>query len=334
MVSTHDRDGKRYKLRSLKKLSDDYLRLAQKVEVEVDEPLVKLRFPNPTWPVGIHQPESALVRLDDFSFAYSPQLPPSKLLLQDVTLQIQRCSKIAMVGKNGAGKSTFLKLMAGEINMAEHYTKGELWRHPNLRIGHVTQYSVEELESVAANLTVVEYAEEKLKCGKASSGIVKAAAGNVRQYLGGFGLGGKHALRPIGTLSGGERMRLCFATVLADEPHLLILDESTNHLDLETLDALAAALKAFQGAVVMVSHNQGFLNGFCQSLWILGENGRIEVRHSDEDETFDDMFTQYRDELFSGSASLTRSSKRQQKASMAKRAANQSANARGHTSLL
>jgi ATPase subunit of ABC transporter with duplicated ATPase domains len=183
-------------------------------------------------------------------------------------------------------------------------------------------------------MTVVDYAEEKLRSGKASSGVVQAASGNVRQYLGGFGLGGKHALRPIGTLSGGERMRLCFATVLADEPHLLILDESTNHLDLETLDALASALKAFQGAVVMVSHNQGFLNGFCQGLWILGENGRIEVRYSDEDETFDDMFTQYRDELFSGSSSARRSSKRQQKANMAKRAANQSANARGHTSLI
>ncbi len=316
----------------MKKLSEDSLRLAQKVEVEVDEPVVKLRFPNPSWPPGIHQPDSTLVRLDDFSFGYSPT--SKQCLIKDVTLQIQRSSKIAMVGKNGAGKSTLLKLIAGDIDTTKHYTKGELWRHANLRIGHVTQYSVEELESFASTMTVVEYAEEKLRSGKASSSIVNAASGNVRQYLGGFGLGGKHAHRPIGTLSGGERMRLCFATVLAEEPHLLILDESTNHLDLETLDALAAALKAYQGAVVMVSHNQGFLNGFCQGLWMLGENGHIDVRYCDEDVTFDDIFTQYRDELFSGSASESRSSKRQQKATMAKRAANQSANARGHTSLL
>jgi ATPase subunit of ABC transporter with duplicated ATPase domains len=68
-------------------------------------------------------------------------------------------------------------------------------------------------------------------------------------------------------------MRLCFCTVLADEPQVLILDESSNHLDLETLDSLAAALHVFQGAIVMVSHNQGYLRVFANTLWICDDHG-------------------------------------------------------------
>jgi ATPase subunit of ABC transporter with duplicated ATPase domains len=93
------------------------------------------------------------------------------------------------------------------------------WKQSNIRIGHMTQYSVEELNEYA-DLTVMEYAEEKLSRWKASGVVVSGASGNVRQYLGAFGLGGIHAHRKIEKLSGGERMRLCFATVFADEPQM------------------------------------------------------------------------------------------------------------------
>jgi energy-coupling factor transporter ATP-binding protein EcfA2 len=124
---------------------------------------------------------------------------------------------------------------------------------------------------------------------------VAKASGNVRQYLGVFGFGESHALQLIGQLSRAERMRLCFAAILAEEPHLLLLDESTNHCDYETLDSMSKGLNDNQGAVVMISHNQGFLSGFCKELWVL-ENGAITINHSHTD-SFDELFAGYRTDL-------------------------------------
>jgi ATP-binding cassette subfamily F protein 3 len=288
--------------------------------------VLKLRFPNPTWPPGVSE-TSPLVRLDNASFGYDPGGPS---LLKDMTIHLTRGSKVALVGLNGCGKTTLVKLITDELDRVGK-TSGDLWKHSSLRIGHVTQYSVEELEEYS-HMTVVEYTEEKLASGKASSTVIKEASGNVRQYLGAFGLGGAHAHRPIGKLSGGERMRLCFATVLADEPHMLFLDESTNHVDLETLDSMADALKAFQGAVLMVSHNQGFLSGFCNELWVL-EDGHVSVSH-DDTESFDELFAQYRSHILSSSAASSRSHERHVKSEMAKRAHKQSASAKKNTTLL
>lgn len=127
-------------------------------------------------------------------------------------------------------------------------------------------------------------------------------------------------------------MRLCFATVLAEQPHLLFLDESTNHVDLETLDSMSAALKAYQGGVLMVSHNQGFLSGFCKELWVL-ENGHVDVSY-DDTESFDDLFSRYRNHILSSTATTTRQHNRQQRATMAKTAKSHAAGARKSTTLL
>jgi ATPase subunit of ABC transporter with duplicated ATPase domains len=308
-------DGKRYKTHSLKKLSEEYIRLGEKVEIEADEPVLRLSFPEPTWPTGI-TPGSPLVKMEDLSFGYTKDQP---FLLNHMTLQVDRGSKISIVGRNGSGKSTILKLVTGEIIPdASNEYKGSVWRNPNLRIGHVTQHSVETIEEYA-HMTVVEYADKYFRSGKACSSIIQNAGGNIRQFLGGFGLGGKHALRHIGSLSGGERMRLRLAQVLSEQPHLLVLDEPSNFLDMETLDALSAALNVYQGSVLIVSHNQAFLSGFCKDLWVV-ESGRVDVRHSDTD-TFDEMFSKYRTEAMVGAS--FRSSKRKEKANMAKLAKNQ-----------
>jgi ATPase subunit of ABC transporter with duplicated ATPase domains len=193
----------------------------------------------------------------------------------------------------------------------------------------VDQYSIEGLEPFG-DQTVVEYAEITLMKGKASSTIIQNASGNVRQYLGAFGLGGVHAHRPIASLSGGERMRLCFATILAEQPHLLVLDESTNHLDLETLDALSSALDSYQGSVVIVSHNQSFLSGFCKDLWVV-DRKTVEIRYSDT-ETFDEMFSEYRNEALSGVEE--RATNRQTKASLLKKATRQRAGMQQGTGLI
>ena len=325
-IGNYREDGKRYKLNSWKKLDEKSLRLAQKVTIEVDEPIIKMHFPNPTWPIGIG-PDDAIVRMEKFSFGYSES---GNMILKRNTLNLSRGSKVAVVGKNGSGKSTLMRLFAQEIKPTDYCSSGEFWHHPNIRIGHMTQFSVEELEQYK-HQTVVEYAEEKLRSCKASASIVAKASGNIRQYLGAFGLGGKHAMQPIGKLSGGERMRLCFATVLAEEPHLLLLDESTNHCDYETLDSMSKALNEYQGSVLMVSHNQGFLSGFCEELWVLKE-GHIAVNHSDTN-TFDELFSDYRSAA-TGSSSELEATRRQQRVHMAKRAEVQRANAKQKTALV
>jgi ATPase subunit of ABC transporter with duplicated ATPase domains len=285
-----------------------------------------MKFPDPTCPPGISE-SSPLIKLGDASFGYDKK---SDYLLRNLTVQIGRGSKIALVGNNGSGKTTLIKLITGELENVGK-TRGDVWQHPSLRIGHVTQYSVEELEEFA-NLTVVEYAANKLSNGKASSAVISGASGNVRQYLGAFGLGGKLAHRSIGKLSGGERMRLCFATVLANEPHVLFLDESTNHVDLETLDSMSAALKDYQGAVLMVSHNQAFLSGFCEELWVM-EDGEVSVQHNDT-ESFDELFSQYRNSILSASGSTSRTRARRVKADMAKRAIKQNVNTKQAATLM
>jgi ATP-binding cassette subfamily F protein 3 len=240
----------------------------------------------------------------------------------------QMCS--LHIASSSRSKATLIKLITGEIAKAGRLD-GETWRYPSLRVGHISQYSVEELEEFKT-MTVVQYAEEKFASGRASSKVIAESSGNVRQYLGAFGLGGTHAHRAIGTLSGGERMRLCFATAMADEPQLLLLDESTNHVDLETLDSMSQALAEYTGAVLMVSHNQAFLSGFCNELWVV-EDGKLEINHSDT-ESFDDLFSNYRSHILSGSSANARMQQRKAKAAMARQAKKHSASARANTTML
>jgi len=119
-----------------------------------------------------------------------------------------------------------LKLIIGEVKNEEKESvmNGILWRHPTLRLGHVAQHDVEALVLEHGNETPVEYLGEKLK-EHPDSAAMAGTTGSIRQYLGAYGLGGKHANRVIASLSGGERMRLCFAATFAMRPHLLLLGE-------------------------------------------------------------------------------------------------------------
>lgn len=312
-LGNYREDGKRYKTKSLKVMSDKGSRLAQKVNIEVDAPVIALRFPSPSWPTSIGE-NSPLLTAEDFSFGYNQEKP----LVKAATFSIDRGSKIALVGANGTGKTTLLNCIAAAKDQNVTASEGRLAFQPNLRIGYVNQYSVESLDQFNG-MTVVEYAEKEILTGRASAAVTARWSGNVRQYLGAFGLGGRHAHQRLEKLSGGERMRLCFATALADEPHMLLLDESTNHVDIETLESLSKALNTFDGSVLMVSHNQAFLSGFCTTLWVL-EDARLRITHNDT-ESFDDMFSRYRSTVSGSSVSL--SEQRQQKANLAKKATRQ-----------
>jgi ATP-binding cassette subfamily F protein 3 len=242
-IGNYRDDGKRYKLFSIKKLSEEYSRCPEKVDLVADEPVARLKFFNPTWPPGI-TPGSPLMQADDMSFSYSREAP---WVLQNLTLDINRGSKVSIVGNNGSGKSTLMNIFTGKLSPEDEDLrfKGKIWTNPCLRIGHVTQHSVELLD-VFGSLTVEEYGEKELLSRNACAEISSSAGGskNIRQYLGAFGLGGPHAKRLVGTLSGGERMRLCFATVMAEQPHLLCLDEPSNHLGTSSSLALVARCDA------------------------------------------------------------------------------------------
>jgi len=330
-IGNYREDGKKFKQFSLAKLSMDHARLAQKVAIEVDEAAVKLRLPDPSWPPSITD-GTPLIQMEDVNFSYNASNEPDAgLLLKQLTLNITRKTKTAIVGANGCGKSTLLKLLVGEVCLTKR--QGIITRHPNIRVGFVSQYSVEELNKYA-HMTVVEYAKEIMSTGDVCSSIISKASGNIRQYLGMFGLGGVHAYRPIQALSGGERMRLCFATVLASTVHVLLLDEATNHIDLETMDSLSNALKDWKGAIIMVSHNQGFLSGFCNELWSFSkeESGRVDISH-DDTESFEELFLRYKSNMLNGVGG-TSTSNRLGRKNMAKRAAKQNANASRHAALL
>lgn len=128
-------------------------------------------------------------------------------------------------------------------------------------------------------------------------------------------------------------MRLCFATVLCNTIHILLLDEATNHIDLETMESLSSALRQWGGAAIMVSHNQSFLSGFCNELWSFSEDnkGRIDISH-DDTESFDDLFTRYKCQILSQRKAGVPSAKERTK--LAKRAAQQNAKVSKNTSLL
>jgi len=228
-IGNYREDGKKYKNFSLKKLDESYIQVAEKVQLELDEAVPRFNLPNPTFPHGL-KGEDAMIALDEVYFSYDKT---DRFILENVSLQIRQKSKVAVVGKNGSGKSTLLKIINGTIDqrtMPECSFKGVLSRQPVIRVGNVAQHDVEALDQFGA-MTVVEYTGEKLKENPDTAELA-STSGSIRQYLGAFGLGGKHANRQIATLSGGERMRLCFATVFSMRPHILILDEPTNHLDM------------------------------------------------------------------------------------------------------
>lgn len=249
----------------------------EKVAFGEDHQLLNFKFPAAA---PLKGGGDGLVTVEDGRFRYSPE---DDWLLQDMSLHVSHDSRIAIVGKNGAGKSTLLKLLCGELPLSS----GEYHVHPNMRIAHIAQHHIEQLGDYL-ECTPVDYFMKQHHAKNEQE---------ARQFLGGFGLVGSLALQLIGTLSGGQKARLAFATVMCTEPHLLILDEPTNHLDGDSLESLAAAVDKFQGAVVIVSHNQDFMSRCAKEMWTVAD-GRVKAEIPDgEVTTFDDLFERYKDGL-------------------------------------
>ena len=174
-------------------------------------------------------------------------------ILKNLSLRIDQDDRIALLGRNGEGKSTLSKLLAGKLLPMT----GKLVRSSKLRIGYFAQHQVDELfidESPLAHVMRLRPAEGQPR---------------LRARLAGFGLGADQAETAVGRLSGGQKARLSLLLATIDAPHLLILDEPTNHLDIESREALVEALTAYSGAVILVSHDMHLLSLVADRLWLV-----------------------------------------------------------------
>jgi ATP-binding cassette, subfamily F, member 3 len=189
-------------------------------------------------------------------FAYRPDQP----LVSDLSVTVTAGERIGIVGPNGKGKTTLLKILAGALAPQ----MGEVLYHPAIQKGFFEQTHVSHL---VANRTV----EEEILYSEA--GVDRQLA---RDICGAMLFSGDDALKKIAVLSGGEKSRVLLGKVIATPANLLLLDEPTNHLDLESCDALLAALDAFGGTLILVTHNEMFLHALAERLIVFRENG-IEV---------------------------------------------------------
>jgi ATP-binding cassette, subfamily F, member 3 len=194
-----------------------------------EDPSLTFDFPSPD---ALKPP---LVTLDMAAVGYS-----ATPVLRKLNFRLDPDDRVALLGRNGNGKTTLARLLAAQLPAME----GGISVSGKMRVGYFTQYQVEELDR---DDTPLEHMTRMMK---------GMSPGAVRAQLGRFGFSGNKAITQVGKLSGGERARLALALITRDAPHMLILDEPTNHLDVDAREALVQALNAYDGAVVIVSHDR------------------------------------------------------------------------------
>eukprot|EP01130_Rhizamoeba_saxonica_P008689 TRINITY_DN3507_c0_g1_i1.p1 TRINITY_DN3507_c0_g1~~TRINITY_DN3507_c0_g1_i1.p1 ORF type:complete len:594 (+),score=125.60 TRINITY_DN3507_c0_g1_i1:60-1841(+) len=202
-------------------------------------------------PIG----SGAIVKAKNISFAYNDD---DRNIIENVEMTIYGNSRIGILGANGSGKTTLLDVFTRKLQISE----GELEFHPNVRIGYFSQYHVQQLN---IDISPLEHMMNKHPGTRVLT---------MRSHLGKFGIGGDKALMPIISLSGGERSRVVLADIFYDEPHLVVLDEPTNYLDLYTIEGLTEELMEYPGAVLFVSHDQMFIEEMVQELWVV-DNSKV-----------------------------------------------------------
>ena len=206
-----------------------------------------------------------------------------RIVLKDVNLSLQSEQRIGLLGVNGAGKSTFIKTIAGVLAPLS----GSAIFNKGLAIGYFAQHQVEMLRDDQSPLWHLQ----RVDAGSAS----RAREQELRNYLGSFNFPGDMATGPVEHFSGGEKARLALALIVGQRPNLLLLDEPTNHLDLETREALAVALAQFEGTLVLVSHDRHLLRATTEQLLIVAD-GRVQPFDGDLDDYRDSLLTKVKPE--------------------------------------
>ncbi|MES2043094.1 MAG: ABC-F family ATP-binding cassette domain-containing protein [Pseudomonadota bacterium] len=229
----------------------------QPIAALAEDPSLSFDFPSPD------ELKPPLVTLDLASVGYTPGKP----ILQRLNLRLDPDDRIALLGRNGNGKTTLARLLAAQLVPMD----GEMTASGKMRVGYFTQYQVEELDT---DDTPLEHMTRMMK------GMTPAA---VRAQLGRFGFSGNKATTKVGKLSGGERARLALALITREAPHMLILDEPTNHLDVDAREALVQALNSYDGAVVIVSHDRHMIELTADRLVLVDGGTAKEYSGSMED---------------------------------------------------
>jgi len=221
-----------------------------------EDPSLSFDFPDP----GELRPP--LITLDMASVGYG-----DTPILKRLNLRIDPEDRIALLGRNGNGKTTLARLLAAQLAPMD----GDMNAAGKMKVGYFTQYQVEELST---DDTPLEHMTRQMK---------GATPGAVRAQLGRFGFSGDKAVTLVGKLSGGERARLALALITRDAPHMLILDEPTNHLDVDAREALVQALNAYTGCVLLVSHDRHMLEATADRLVLVDDGTAKEFDGSIDD---------------------------------------------------
>jgi ATP-binding cassette subfamily F protein 2 len=243
----------------------DKMKAAGLTEKPKADPKYSFKFPNS------EKLSPPVLAFQNVSFSYSGA--KEDYLYNGVDFGLDCDSRVALVGPNGAGKSTLLKLMLGELDA----TEGAVQRHAHLRIGRYNQHSTDVLD---LDKTPIEFLQSKYPDGITDSkGHHKLDFEGWRRIIGRFGICGDLQMRKMATFSGGMKSRVVFCLISLTNPHMLLLDEPTNHLDMECIDSLAECINAFDGGLVLVSHDFRLISQVAEQIWVCDHG--IEVWKGD-----------------------------------------------------
>jgi len=223
----------------------------------IEDRVAPFLFPNPKKPLN-----PPLVRFEHAAVGYGDGPP----VLHDIDLRIDNDDRIALLGANGNGKSTFAKLLCGRLSPSA----GHMRHHNALSVGYFAQHQLDELSE---GLTPYDCFTTLMP---------DASEAQRRARLGAHGFGAQLANSKTATLSGGEKARLLFALAAFHGPHILVLDEPTNHLDVDAREALVRALNDFEGAVILISHDRHLIETCADSLWLV-HDGTVNPYDGDMD---------------------------------------------------
>ena len=212
------------------------------ISVDQDDPTVRFQFPQPN---PLPPP---ILTYEKITLGYG-----ENIVIKQISGSIQPSDRIALVGANGNGKTTFARFLAGDLP----FIKGTEKRSNKLKIGF---YRQDQFENLGKSQTPFSLIKDTL---------FHESEMNIRNHLGRFGFSKEKSEQKICHLSGGERARLLFASLTAEKPNFLILDEPTNHLDMEMRESLIRSLNDYEGAVILITHDRHFLNHVADQIWVV-----------------------------------------------------------------